>query len=92
MPSMEQLLNQIPTEIRLLQDKPWWISKLDLEYSYGQMNLFKERSEHCDFASNGKKREQTIQVEKKSTVYPISRQYSEKNTHNLELPNTRVAR
>ena len=64
MPSMEELLNQISTEIRILQNKPWWISKIDLEYSYGQLNLFEERSEHCDFSSNGKKREQIIQVEK----------------------------
>ena len=50
MPIMEVLLNQISTEITRVQNEPLWISKTDLEYEYGQLNLSQGTSRQCKFA------------------------------------------
>ena len=50
MPNMEELLNQISVEITKDRTKELRITKLDLDYAYGQMMLSKETSRQCVFA------------------------------------------
>ena len=53
MPNMEELLNQISVEITRDRTKELRISKIDLDYAYGQMKLSKETSRQCVFAVTG---------------------------------------
>ena len=55
MPNMEELLNQISVEITTDRTKELNISKIDLDYAYGQMKLSKETSRQCVFALIGGK-------------------------------------
>ena len=55
MPNMEELLNQISVEITRDRTVKLFISKIDLDYAYGQMRLSKETSRHCVFALTGGK-------------------------------------
>ena len=55
MPNMEELLNQISAEISRKPTEPLWLSKVDLDYAYGQMKLAEETSKHCNFAITGEK-------------------------------------
>ena len=50
MPNMEELLNQISVEITKDRAKYLGISKIDLDYPYGQMILSKKTSRQCVFA------------------------------------------
>ena len=52
---MEELLNQISVEITTDRTKELNISKIDLDYAYGQMKLSKETSRQCVFALTGGK-------------------------------------
>ena len=53
MPIMEELLNQLSTQIKKVQNELLWISKIDLEYTYGQLKSSEETSKHCNFAKTG---------------------------------------
>ena len=53
MPNMEELLNQISVEITRDRTKELMISKVDLDYAYGQMRLSRETSRQCVFAITG---------------------------------------
>ena len=53
MPNMEELLNQIYTELSRNDHDPIWISVIDLDYAYGQLKLAPETSKHCNFAVTG---------------------------------------
>ena len=53
MPNVEELLNQISTELSRNDHDPIWISVIDLDYAYGQMKLAPETSKHCNFAVTG---------------------------------------
>ena len=53
MPNMEELLNQISVEITKDRTKELRISKIDLDYAYGQMTLSEETSRQCVFAITG---------------------------------------
>ena len=53
MQNMEELLNQISAEITRDRTKELMISKIDLDYAYGQMKLSKETSLQCVFAKTG---------------------------------------
>ena len=53
MPNMEELLNQISVEITKDRTKELRISKVDLDYAYGQMMLSEETSRQCVFAITG---------------------------------------
>ena len=53
MPNMEELLNQISVEITKDRTKKLMISKIDLDYAYGQMMLSEETSRQCVFAITG---------------------------------------
>ena len=53
MPNMEELMNQISVEITKDRTKKLMMSKIDLDYAYGQMTLSKETSRQCVFAITG---------------------------------------
>ena len=55
MPNMEEFLNQISVEITRDRTLQLFISKIDLEYAYGQMKLSEETSRQCIFAITGAK-------------------------------------
>ena len=55
MPNMEELLNQISVEITKDRTNELMMSKIDLDYAYGQMKLSKETSRQCVFAITGGK-------------------------------------
>ena len=55
MPNMEELLNQVSVEITRGRTLQLFISKIDLDYAYGQMKLSEERSRQCVFAITGAK-------------------------------------
>ena len=50
MSNMKELLNQISVEITKDRTKKLMISKIDLDYAYGQMMLSEETSRQCVFA------------------------------------------
>ena len=52
---MEELLKQILVEITRDRRKELLMSKIDLDYAYGQMKLSKETSRQCVFAITGGK-------------------------------------
>ena len=55
MPNMEDLLNQISVEITRDRTMQLFISKIDLDYAYGQMKLSEEINRQCVFALTGGK-------------------------------------
>ena len=55
MPNMDELLNQISSELSKNELDPIWISVIDLDYAYGQMKLSPETSKHCNFTITGEK-------------------------------------
>ena len=55
MPNMEELLNQISIEISWDRTLQLFMSKIDLDYIYGQMKLSEETSRQCVFAITGAK-------------------------------------
>ena len=55
MPNMEELLNQMSAELSKNDRDPIWISVVDLDSAYGQINLAPETSKHCNFAMTGEK-------------------------------------
>ena len=55
MPNMEEFLIQFSVEITLDRTVQLFKSKIDLDYSYGQMKLSEETSRQCLFALTGGK-------------------------------------
>ena len=55
MPNMEEILNQISVEITRDRTTQLFMSKIDLDYAYGQMKLSEETSRQCVFALTGGK-------------------------------------
>ena len=55
MPNMEELINQISSELSKNQSDPIWISVIGLDYAYRQIRLAPETSKHCKFAITGEK-------------------------------------
>ena len=53
MPNMEELLNQISVEITRDRTAQLFMSKIDLDYAYGQRKLSEETSRQCVFALTG---------------------------------------
>ena len=53
MPNMEELLNQISLEITRDRTAQLFMSKIDLDYKYGQIKLSEETSRQCVFALTG---------------------------------------
>ena len=52
---MDELLNQISSELSKNDLDPIWTLVIDLDYAYGQMKLEPEPSKHCNFAITGEK-------------------------------------
>ena len=52
MPNMEELISKISAEITL-SDGEIWMSKIDLDYAYGQAKLTAEATRHCVFSIIG---------------------------------------
>ena len=93
MPNMEQLLNQISTELSRNDHDSIWISVIDLDYAYGQMKLAPETSKHCNFAVTGENMNGYYRFLK--CFYgpvDIPTIFQEKNRQNTRTPNTRLAR
>ena len=44
MPNIEQVINEISSEIARVQNESLWISNIDLEYGYSQQKLSEETS------------------------------------------------
>ena len=55
MPNMEELLNQISVEISRDRTLQLFMSKIDLDFAYGQMKLSEKTSRQCVFAITGAK-------------------------------------
>ena len=53
MPNMDELRNQISTELSKNDHDAIWISVIDLDYAYGRMKLAPETSKHCNFTVTG---------------------------------------
>ena len=54
MQNMEELLNQISTELTRVQNEPLRISKIDLGNAYGQLKSKRRKSKHFKFAKMGR--------------------------------------
>ena len=52
MPNMEELISKISAEITKSNGERW-MSKVDLDYAYGQAKLSKEPAKHCVFSIIG---------------------------------------
>ena len=52
MPNMEELISKISAEITKSNGE-LWMSKIDLDYAYGQAKLSKNAAKHCVFSING---------------------------------------
>ena len=78
MPSMEELLHQILVEITRDRTMHLFMSKIDLDYSYGQMKLFEETSRQCVFALTGGNFSIYLNIKKGSTDLPTYPHYSKK--------------
>ena len=50
MPTLEELLNELSTNLIKGQNKPLWISKTDRQNACGQPKLSEDTSRHCNFA------------------------------------------
>ena len=53
LPNLEELLNQISTEMLKVQNEPLWKPKIHLEYAYDHLKLSEETSRQCKFAIPG---------------------------------------
>ena len=82
MPNMEELLNQISVKITRDRTVKLFISKLDLDYAYGQMRLSEETSRQCVFALTERKFSGYYRFKKGFTDLPTYPQYSKKNRPN----------
>ena len=54
MPNMEELINKILVEITRNRTVQLFISKIDMDYAYGQMELSEQKSRQCVFAITGR--------------------------------------
>ena len=52
MPNMEELISKISAKITNIEGEIW-MSKIDLDYAYGQARLSKEAAKHCVFSIIG---------------------------------------
>ena len=53
MPNMEELISKISAEITKSIGENW-MSKIDLDYAYGQAKLSEEAAKHCVFSTIGR--------------------------------------
>ena len=65
MPNMEELLNQISVEITRDRTLQLFLSKIDLDYAYGQMKLVRRNEARVCFRTNRRKFQWILQIQKK---------------------------
>ena len=53
MPNLEELLGQVSMAITKNEEMPLYISRIDLEYAFGQVKLHPDTSKHCNIAIIG---------------------------------------
>ena len=88
MPNMEELSNQISVEIIRDRTAKLFISKINLDYAYGQMRLSEETSRQCVFALTGGKFSGYYRFKMGFTDLPIYPQYfKKKSTEHLNTAN-----
>ena len=80
MSKMEELLNQISVEITRDRTLQLFMSKIDLDYAYGQMKLSEETSRQCVFALTGGKFSGYYRFKKGFYAWPIYPQYFKRNS------------
>ena len=80
MPNMEELLNQISVELTPDRTIQLFISKIDLDYAYGQMKLSEETSRQCVFALTGVNFSYYNRFKNGFTDLPIYPQYLKKKS------------
>ena len=90
-PNMEELLNKKSTKITRVQNEPLWISKTDLEYTYGQLKLSDETSKRCNFAETGRIVNGYYRFIKGFHGLLDVSKTLQKNRQTTQIPNTRVA-
>ena len=90
MPNMDELINQISSELSKNESDPIWISVIDLDYAYGQMRLAPETSKHCNFAITGEKINGYYRFLKGFYGPADIPTIFQKNRPNTRPPNTRV--
>ena len=85
MPNMEELLNQFSVEIARDRTMQFFISKIDLDYAYGQMKLSEETSRRGVFALTGENLGGYYQFKKRFYCLPdIPTKLQEKIDRTLE--------
>ena len=91
---MEEFSNQTATEKTKLQNEPLQLSKINLEFEYGQLNLSEKTSGHCNFAVQLREGTWTdiINLKKNLRFIRHTDNVPRENRQNIELPDTRVAR
>ena len=72
MPNLEELLSQISVEITRNRTIQLFVSKIDLDYAYGQMKLSEGTSRQCVFAITGAKFSGYYRFKKGFTDLPTS--------------------
>ena len=82
MPSMEEVLNQVSAEIQRDRTQKVMISKIGLDYTYGQMRLPKEINRQGVFGLTGRKFSVYYRFKGDFTVLPILQRYSKKKLTN----------
>ena len=88
-PKMKDPLNQLSIEITRIQDEPLVISKIDLTYAYGQVNLSHEASRQCNFAEIGENTKGNHRfIGGLYGLSDIRTILQENNWPNIEIPNT----
>ena len=75
MPNKGELLNQISVEITTDRTKELMISKIDLDYAYGQIKVSKETNRQCVSAKTGGNSADITDSKRDFTVLPISQRY-----------------
>ena len=83
LPNMEKLLNQLSSTIIKVENEPLQISKVDLDFAYGQLNLSDDTSGQCNFAITAGNMNGYYRFKKDFTVYPTCRQYSKRKKTKL---------
>ena len=82
MTSMEEVLNQVSAEIQRDRTQKLMISKIGLDYTYGQMRLPKEINRQGVFGLTGRKFSVYYRFKGDFTVLPILQRYSKKKFTN----------
>ena len=84
-PKMEKPLNQIAIETTTGQTKKLKISKIDLDYAYGQKAISEKRGRHRVFARTGGKSSVDYHFKKVSRSSPYPNNLLSKDRQNIRI-------